>query len=555
MKFNYYLIAFFLLVGLLPGCEQKPNTVLPAWEPYDETAELAANAEHQSMRMRYKLIQSKVSDRNVMLQSIENQLGSFGEDDYRALYALVYEKSIEELQTSVEKGELSYEKLVKWYLYRIASYENNRDTYTNAIIAVNPQAVATARERDRQHQGGEHPIYGMPVLLKDNINFEGLPTTAGAHALLTNYASDAPIVTNIKAHGGIILGKTSLSEWANYLCSGCPNGYSAVGGQTLNPYGRKVHDTGGSSSGTGAAMAANYAAAGVGTETSGSILSPSSANSLVGLKPTVGVLSRGGIVPISGTYDTPGPMTRTVADNAILLDAMTGEADPLDAATADAPHDINYLASLAGLDLTSLRIGVNKVFLTDSVFKSTLETLAAMGATLVEFDPVEIKFEGFGRVLNGDMYNDLPHYLKQYGAKELPVASVEDVVVYNRADSAVRIPYGQARFAGILTDHPAGDELDSLKDVLMTSARSYFDGPMDELALDVILSVNNRGAGYAATALYPCLTVPMGYRENGKPMGMTFIAPSFSEDFLLRVAVAFEKATHARKPPVQFANE
>ncbi len=208
----------------------------------------------------------------------------------------------------------------------------------NSIIAINPDAVSEARKRDKNRSDGDHPIYGMPVLLKDNIGMQGLPVTAGAAALANNMAADAFITERIKEKGGIILGKTNLSEWANYLSSACPNGYSAVGGQSLNPYGRRKLDTGGSSSGSGTAMAANYAAAAVGTETSGSILSPSSANSLVGLKPTVGLLSRAGIVPLSGTLDTPGPMTRTMTDNAILLSALSGE-DSTDIVTKENPKN------------------------------------------------------------------------------------------------------------------------------------------------------------------------------------------------------------------------
>jgi len=294
------------------------------WIPYDQSSEIAENADHETRKLRYKLVQSRITDRNVMLTTAKNQLRDFSAADYERLKPLIYEQNIPSLQTSVTSGALTYELITKWFLYRIVKFESNKDTYLNAIISINPKAVAEARQKD-QNKG-----------LLPNLIF-GLPTTAGADALRENQAGDAYITARLKANGAIILGKTNLSEWANFLCDGCPNGYSAVGGQTLNAYGRKRFDTGGSSSGSGVAMAANYAVAAVGTETSGSILSPSSQSSLVGLKPTVGLLSRTGIVPISSTLDTPGPMTRSVIDNAILLSAMTG-ADPEDpAAVMDLP--------------------------------------------------------------------------------------------------------------------------------------------------------------------------------------------------------------------------
>ena len=321
------------------ACTSTPEikTEIAAWVPYDETVELEANADHESIRMQYKLIQSRVLDKNDIWKSVADQIAYFSEEDYQRLKPMILDQDIPTLQQHVKSGELTYESLTQWYLYRIVKFENDRNTMLNSIIAINPNAVSEAKEKDQARSDENHPIFGMPILLKDNINTEAVPTTAGAHVLLNNQTADAFIVQRMKEKGAIVLGKTSLSEWANFNCSGCPNGFSAVAGQTLNPYGRRVFDTGGSSSGSGASMAANYAVATVGTETSGSILSPSSSGSLAGLKPTIGLLSRGGIVPISSTLDTPGPMTKNVIDNAILLSAMTGE-DPRDIATKDNPE-------------------------------------------------------------------------------------------------------------------------------------------------------------------------------------------------------------------------
>ena len=217
--------------------------------------------------------------------------------------------------------------LTKFYLYRIRKFDRENELSLNSVISINPNVINQARKLDDMDDldvDKMHPIFGMPILLKDNINVLGMATTAGAVALQNNKTEDAFTVKRLKEQGAIILGKSNLSEWAYFFCGDCPSGYSAIGGQTLNPYGRRIMDTGGSSSGSGVVVAANFCAAAVGSETSGSILSPSSQNSIVGLKPTIGLLSRSGIVPISSTLDTPGPMAKNVIDNAIVLDAMFG---------------------------------------------------------------------------------------------------------------------------------------------------------------------------------------------------------------------------------------
>lgn len=549
---NKFIIGITLiLISSIFGCQERPKTTISDWVPYDESEEIAQNAENESIRLRYKLIQSQVTDKNVMLKSIENQLEYFNEEDYTALLPLIYEQDIPTIQNYVVDGKLSYELITKWYLYRIAKFENNKDTYLNGIIAVNPNAVMEAKLKDGSKAESDHPIYGIPVLLKDNINFEGLPTTAGAHVLKDNYTNDAFIVAQIKANGGIILGKTSLSEWANYNCLDCPNGFSAVGGQTLNSYGRKVFDTGGSSSGSGVSIAANYAPVAVGTETSGSILSPSSSSSLVGLKPTVGLLSRGGIVPISSTLDTPGPMTKSVIDNAILLSAMTGE-DPKDIATADNPKHVEYWQNLSTASLKGMRFGINKSFLSDSIYLTNIKNLTSLGAITIVYEPEKIELNGFSTLLRGDMKLDLTTYLSEYGSSTLSVKNPADIVAYNIEDTIIRIPYGQGRFAGIVEEEISEKSLDSLRIALKEATTAFFENLIQEHKLDAILSKNNRGAGYAAAAKYPCLTVPMGYDDEGRPVGLTFIARPFEEDKLLMMAYAFEQGTKLRNPPAGY---
>ena len=540
-----------LLMLLMLACRQQPVTVIPPWIPYDESEELVKNADHRSRNMQYKLIQSKILDKNEIWKNVSAQISYFSEDDYQKLKPLILEQDIPTIQSHIQSGDLSYEKLTQCYLYRIVKFENDKNKSLYNIIAINPEAVNEARKRDENRSDKDHPIYGMPILLKDNINTEGLPTTAGASALLNNNTSDAFIVERIKEKGGIILGKVNLSEWANYLCMRCPNGYSAVGGQTLNPYGRKVFDTGGSSSGSGTSMAANYAAAAVGTETSGSILSPSSANSVAGLKPTVGLLSRGGIVPISSTLDTPGPMTRNVIDNAILLSAMSGE-DSTDNATKDNPKNIRYWEDLTTASLKGIRFGVFKNFLNDSIYKLAIEKIISLGGIAIEFDPERMNMEGFTTLLSADMKVDLPNYLNKYASHEVKFSSVADIVEYNKFDTLIRIPYGQGRFEEIVAEDISQGELNQLKLKLQKDGVSFFEKPMVANQLDAILSINNRNAGQAAVAKYPCLTVPMGYRETGEPVGITFIARPFQEDKLYKMGYAYEQATKIRKLPEDY---
>lgn len=541
-----YVFLFLLLLSF--SCSQQPSADIQSWTPYDESSELAVSAGHESRKMQFKLIQSRNLDKNAIWNKITPQLDNFSEKDYQKLLPLILEQDIPSIQASIEAGDLTYERLTQWYLYRIVKFENDREKYLNAVIDINPEAVNEARKRDKSRSASDHPLFGMPVLLKDNINAFGMPTTAGAVILKNNNAPDAFIVKLLTEKGAVILGKTNLSEWANFLSPACPNGYSAMGGQTLNPYGRKLFDTGGSSSGSAVAVAANYAVAAVGTETSGSILSPSSKNNVAGLKPTVGLLSRGGIVPISATYDTPGPITKNLIDNAILLSAMTGE-DPADPATKDNPEGKKYWEDLKTGTVNGLRFGVIKAFLNDSLYRQAVEKIKSAGGIMVEFEPVQVRFDNFTKVLSADMKKDLPEYLEKYASELITVRSVSDVVDFNMNDTLARIPYGQGLFTGIVELELKPEELAEIKAILHDAGTLYFEKPMTDYQLDAILSINNRSAGFAAVAQYPCLTVPMGFSKAGEPSSLTFIARPFEEDKLLKIGYAYEQITRMRKSP------
>lgn len=556
-------LVLLLIIIVISACKNKQETQkeeVVLWTAYNDSAEVAENADHENGRMQYKLIQSKVLNKNEVFMPLFEEVSKFTEAQYKELLPMILEQDIFVIRNHIKEGRLTYENLVLFYLHRIYKYELDNATTLNTVIALNKDVVNQARELDRQNEKGiaaqvQHPIYGMPILLKDNINTLGMKTTAGSIALMDNEVDDSFIVQQLKKNGALILGKVNLSEWAYFLCSGCPVGYSAYGGQTLNPYGRRIFETGGSSSGSGTAVAANYAVAAVGTETSGSILSPSSQNSVVGLKPTIGLLSRSGIVPISSTLDTPGPMTKNVKDNAILLSAMLGY-DKLDAASVEDNFPGVSSAGLHPIPFSEMRLGAIKELVeTDSIYKQTIEDLKEAGATIVTFTPPEVAMDGFLSILNIDMQNDLKSYLKEYTNPELvKISSITDAVAFNNTDSLVRIPYGQALFSGILSDSTTTTELEEIKSNLETNGRTFFDSAMDKYKLDAVLSINNYHAGYAAVAKYPALTIPMGYKISGEPISLTFIGKQFSEAQLLRLGKSYEDKFHKRVTPKDYQN-
>lgn len=522
------------------------------WIPYDESNDLSASAKHEIERMRYKLIQSKVLDKNAVFEPLYHEVLKMTEEEYQRLKPLILEQDIPTIQNHIAQGIFNYETLTRFFLYRVYQYELNKETTLNAIIALNPNVIEEAKNRDRDAKSQtHHPIYGMPVLLKDNIGTTEMKTTAGAIALMENETDDAFVVSRLKEKGALILGKVNLSEWAYFFCSGCPVGYSALGGQTLNPYGRGIFETGGSSSGSGVAIAANYAVAAVGTETSGSILSPSGQNSIVGLKPTVGLLSRTGIVPISSTLDTPGPMTKNVIDNGILLDAMRG-FDEFDEESVQADWKEFWYRPEAKVNLKGKRFGVFKDLVeNEPVYKHALDKIEESGGILVVLDVPKPSMEGFISILNIDMRNDLPNYIQTQVRNRDAVKfnSIAELVTFNRQDSLIRMPYGQALFEGILADGTTETELKEIKRILQSSTRDFFASFFDNHNLDAVLSVNNKHASYAAAAKYPALTVPMGFKTSGEPVNLTIIAKQYQEGKLYDVGTAFEKVTQARKSP------
>ena len=546
---------FLLFATLLISCKKnKTQNAVNTSETAEDTTVTSAIDTSKDFR-EFKVLDSKYINNNILWSSFNKSLEDFTDDTYTALKSLILEADIPTLQSHIQKGDLSYELLTKFYLYRIRKFDRDNELSLNSVISLNPKVINEAKQRDLDLKNKmlKHPVFGMPILLKDNINASGMPTTAGAAILRNNWTEDAFIVSQLKKQGVLILGKANLSEWAYFFCGDCPSGYSAIGGQTLNPYGRRVIDTGGSSSGSGVAVAANFCAAAVGSETSGSILSPSSQNAIVGLKPTVGLLSRRGIVPISSTLDTAGPMTKNVIDNAILLDAMFGQ-DKEDEKSIYAIWETGfYVNDIAESGLKGKRFGAVKRLLEDTLYAESIATLEQQGAEVVEIEEASINLPNFLRLLNLDMKRDLPKYLMGYAGDSIEVKSIRDIVQINKKDSLLTMPYGQKLFEGIVADIETDDFLVKIRDTLFRNGKEFFDKPMDTNQLDGFLSVNNYHAGFAAVAEYPAITVPMGYdKDTGAPKGLTFIGRRLQEKFLLQWAYAFEQASMKRVPPANY---
>jgi amidase len=473
------------------------------------------------------------------------------------------ETTIPEIQAAVRAHRLTYEQLVRMYLKRIEAYDR-AGPKLNSIRHLNPKALDEARDRDRNRAGRHGPLYGIPVLLKDNIDTFDEPTTAGSVALAKNIPPrDAFITRKLREAGAIIIGKANLTEFANYIANNMPAGYSSLGGYVLNPYHLAVNDKGepvlspgGSSAGPGSAVAANLVSVSIGTETSGSILSPSNQNSIVGIKPTVGLISRTGIIPIAASQDTAGPMARTVTDAAILLGAIV-ERDPADPATDHGALPTDYTEFLLRDGLKHARIGVPRASwdrLKDDqkkILDNSVAAIKRLGAEVMDVEIPSAQELGAFRsgVLRYEFKRDLNRYLSTL-APGFPVRTLADVIAFNIKAGALK--YGQAvALASEATDLEAGKAQyleDRAKD-LRLAREEGIDLVMRRHALDALFFPGNLGASMPAKAGYPSVIVPGGYLENGSPFGVTFTGLAWSEPVLIRLAYSFEQATRYRRPP------
>jgi amidase len=487
------------------------------------------------------------------------------------------EATISQLQELMSSGKVSAVTLVKRYLARIEEIDRHGPRL-NSIIETNPDAIAiaTALDAERKSKGSRGPLHGIPVLIKDNINtHDRMTTTAGSLALRGSIPPrDAFVAEKLRAAGAVILGKTNLSEWANFRGSLSTSGWSGRGGQTRNPYVLDRNPSG-SSSGSAAAVSANLCTVAVGTETDGSVISPSSYSGIVGVKPTLGLISRSGIIPIAHSQDTAGPMARSVTDAAILLAALAG-TDPADSATAEssAKAMTNYAQCLDRDGLKGARLGAARSFFgfhprVDALMDSLLSELTRLGAQIT--DPVALKKSSELEaaeieVLRYEMKADMNAYLAQLGPGA-PVKTLKDIIDFNNQHRDIELQwFGQeellkSQAKGPLTDKAYLDALATCKRMARTEG---IDAVMDKDNLDAIIApsstpahltdwvTGDHGLGDsttpAAVAGYPSITVPAGF-VFGLPVGISFFGRAWTEPKLVRIAFAFEQSTRARRPP------
>ena len=487
------------------------------------------------------------------------------------------ELTIAELQGGMASGKYTAHSITRSYLARIEQIDKQGPAI-NSVIELNPEALAIADTLDNERKAGRlrGPLHGVPVFIKDNIDtHDRMTTTAGSLALGGSIPlQDSFVAKRLRDAGAVIIGKTNLSEWANFRSSHSSSGWSGRGGQTKNPY---VLDRNpcGSSSGTGAAIAANLAAIGVGTETDGSVVCPANANSLVGIKPTLGLISRAGIVPIAHSQDTAGPMCRTVTDAAILLGALTGVDTRDDATKASAGKSLaDYTKALDANGLKGARIGVHRKGFgfndaVDKLINNCIDIIKRRGATVI--DPADIptagKFDDSElEVLLYEFKNDLNEYLRSLGPRA-PVKSLKEIIDFNEQYRDREMPwFGQdimtkAQAKGPLTEKAYRDALAKNQQM---SRKEGIDFIMDKHKLDALIAPTGGPAwttdwvngdhftgGYStssAVAGYPHITVPAGY-VFGLPVGLSFFGRAWSEATLIKFAHAFEQATKARRAP------
>jgi amidase len=488
------------------------------------------------------------------------------------------EVSIADLQAGMKAGTYSARLLAEKYLARIEAVDR-KGPALRSVIEVNPDALTLADELDkeRKSKGPRGPLHGIPILIKDNIDTaDRMATTAGSLALVGGKPPrDAFLVARLRQAGALILGKTNLSEWANARCSYSTSGWSGRGGLTRNPYALDRNPSG-SSSGSAVAVAANLCAVAVGTETDGSIISPSSVNGIVGVKPTVGLVSRSGVIPISHSQDTAGPMARTVQDAAMLLTALVG-TDTEDKATAESEEHraADYTKFLVANGLKGAKIGVARNYFgfhdaVDAIIEKALDVLKNQGATLVETTDLP-KSDQFSSaeltVFQYEMKAGVNAYLARLGPKA-PQRSLKDVIAFNEKHAQQELPYfGQDSLIktdakGSLASYEYQEALAKCRRITRTEG---IDAVMDKNKLDAVVApcsgpawvtdllAGDRGNGgdvisIAAVAGYPSITVPAGFLF-GLPIGLCFIGRVWSEPTLFKLAHAFERATKIRKPP------
>ncbi|MBT2663235.1 amidase family protein [Bacillus sp. ISL-45] len=474
------------------------------------------------------------------------------------------ELTINEIQSAMESGFITSKGLVMYYLYRIAKYDQD-GPIINSVLEINPDAIflAEALDHERNTKGVRGPLHGIPVLLKDNIETsDSMHTSAGTIALEQYIAEkDAFLAEKLREAGAVILGKTNMTELANAMSSTMWAGYCSRGGQVLNPYGDPDLFVGGSSSGSAVAVAANFTVLSVGTETDASILSPAIQNSVVGIKPTVGLISRSGIIPFTYSQDTAGPMARNVTDAALLLGVLAG-IDKEDAATFKSEGRIeqDYSLFLDSEGLKGARIGIVKNpsndFLTsdeydEALFQKAIQVIKNQGGIIEEIEIPSFHMEWKWGVSLYELKHSLDNFLSQLPTN-LPIHSIKDLIQYNQNNKEKALKYGQdkldQRVSFPNTLRNPDYILNKLEDLYFSQDQGI-DLALGKYNLDSILFPSYIGSTISAKAGYPSIAIPAGYKQNGRPFGITFAGTAYSEGKLIKLAYAFEQATNLRKKP------
>lgn len=475
----------------------------------------------------------------------EEALSKISEERMNQIQSLVYNKSIEEIQYAIADEEVSCEEILLYYIDRIKKY----DSRFNTVISLNPEALIHAKALDERLKMGEDIGYlaGVMFLIKDNISDIDTYTTAGAYALKDlKTTRDAFVVQTIKEQDGIIIGKNNMSEWANFISSPSSNGFSVLGGQTKNAYGR--FDVGGSSSGSASSTALNFCTVSLGSETAGSMIYPSSQNSVVGIKPSIGMLSRDLVIPISEAQDTVGIVARSTEDARLVLSAIS-KYDQNDSVTSLAEEVSSHSTDFEDISLKGKRVLLHKSTMYTVEYEMVKKELEGLGADVIDVEMVGDESQiDMMTVLNYGIVHDVEAYLNN-PAVESRFKTLSQIYEYNSEDYENRVPYGMVLHEMAIAQKLTEDEYNKLVESNRSISSAIMQDTLDKYEGDFIISISNELSGVYAPAGYPAITVPAGYKSTGEPFGLTIVGRSGDDYMLLGIATAYEKETTHRIAP------
>ncbi|MBA3925618.1 amidase family protein [Listeria rustica] len=476
-------------------------------------------------------------EQNRVLDPVNKQLKTVDISTLESKEKLVVGADIQQIQQLVATNKLSYEELVGIYLNRIKKYDKNGPKL-NAITEINPDVLDEARELDKNPTVNKDALYGMPVLLKDNIGTEKMATSAGAVALQDwVIGKDATIVKNLKASGALILGKTNMSEWANYMDVSMPSGYSGKIGQDKNPYLEATPS--GSSAGSATAVTSDFATVTIGTETNGSIISPALAQSAVGFKPSHGAVSGELVIPLSRHFDTPGPITRTVEDAYLTTSALMGRTKK---------------AKLSKDALKGKRIGI--LFeADDAISKKIVSDLEKAGAKVMKSKGLEESqqdYEAFDEILQADFKHDLNQFLKE---NQAPMKDLAAIIAFNKSDKTRNMKYGQGNLENAEKNQATAAAIDVRAKELIKKSSQHIESLLAANSLDALVAIDDNNLFLVPIAGNPELTIPAGYDDNGQPVGMTFVVRNKADETIFAMGYAYEQASKNRKGPILPGND